>query len=80
MTIKHFVKLVKPRFMWFINSKKRLFREWRRFKKVREIRAKGKELYKLWFEKRRKNTTSSLKEAYGINKQIEILKWVLGEE
>lgn len=77
MTIKHFIKLIIPRFKWFVRSKKNFLRQYKKLKKVSEIRAKGRKLEVLLIKKHRQNTDGSLKEAYGISKQIEILEWIL---
>jgi len=78
MTIKHRIHLIGPKIRWFFRDIKRMIIERGGFRKVVEVEERIKKLEQMRLGMIRKNSDESLKFAYGMEKQIEILKWVLG--
>ena len=77
MTLKHWLKI--PRFNWLKARIGRLVLNWKNLKTVSELQKKEVELMDSFLELKRKNTDESNLFADYKMKQIEIIKWILGE-
>jgi len=78
MSIKHFIRLIPSRFNWFFKFIAKTKMAYKRIKTViilQNVRKKLEER-KLKFE--RINNDGSLKEAFGIQKQVELIDFLLG--
>jgi len=80
MTIKHFIKVIPIR----IGSTIAYFKSWKKgYQKMRDVHSLlklKKRLKQRIIEKERQNTDGSLKDAFGMECQINIINWILGKD
>ena len=77
MTIKHFISLIIPKIKEFFWKSREIVKQWRRLVSVLELRKTRVFLEDKKLEYERRNTEESLKFAFAVGKQIEIIDLLL---